>query len=196
MRNGSRRGRSRASRMARCRPGGAISSKKPPPPAPSSLPPWAPVRRAAYTIRPPARRLMPQPSDRFHLPPPMKQAANSSRSPLPAGPAASRRPGHASAAAIDAWRPWRRTGGRGSVGVPRAFRVEDQDALLQLFDHFSAGRAPARRLPNRSGRKRKKCRPPKAAAYWSCRPIGLPSRSISIWQAWLAISSGPTTWPR
>ena len=36
-----------ASRIARCRHGGAIKSKKPPPPAPSSLPPVAPALRAA-----------------------------------------------------------------------------------------------------------------------------------------------------
>src|SRR6202041_2304373 len=47
IRKGSSRGRPRASRIARCRQGGAITRRKPPPPAPSSLPPRAPLRRAA-----------------------------------------------------------------------------------------------------------------------------------------------------
>src|SRR5271165_6791049 len=46
-RKGSSRGLPRTSRIARCRQGGAISRRKPPPPAPSSLPPVAPLRRAA-----------------------------------------------------------------------------------------------------------------------------------------------------
>src|SRR5579863_5078381 len=33
-------------------------------------------------------------------------------------------------------------------------------------------------------------RPPNAAAYWSCLPIGSPQSSISTWQLWRPSSSG------
>ena len=43
-----------------------------------------------------------------------------------------------------------------------------------------------------SVRKVKQVMPPNAAMYWSCLPIGSPSRSISMWQACSASSRGWT----
>ena len=65
IRKGSSRGRPRASRIARCRQGGAIRRRNPPPPAPRSLPPVAPLRRAASYHSSICWKLIPKPSDRF-----------------------------------------------------------------------------------------------------------------------------------
>ena len=133
IRNGSSRGRPRASRIARCRQGGAIRSRKPPPPAPSSLPPMAPARRAAVVPLVDLVVADPAAQRSLQLPPLVQQVREPVEVPL-AGQGVPHLVGQVAHRAEHVHAVHRRVGLplQDRVGVSRLAGVEQEDPLLQF----------------------------------------------------------------